>query len=381
MELTKKQARRLILLHHNLLQGKTLKGKKGIMEFIKKMGCIQFDPLNIIAMNPHLVLQSRIKNYQDSLLTDLLYKDRLLLDGWDKNMAIFPKEDRPYLSRFFHSDVHNNSLTQVVTPYLNTIREFIEEFGPVTSKDIKINEKIDWYWAPTSLPRAALDQLFYTGELIVYKKEGSRKFYDFAYKHIPDIHNQPDPNPKEEDYHEWAILRRIRSYGLLWDKRSDAFLGIRNLNQNKRKATFKRLLAKSKVKKCSVEGIDYDFYIPTELLELLNDHKRYKKRMKFIAPLDNLMWDRKLIEALFNFNYKWEVYTPEKDRKYGYYVLPILFGDEFIGRIEPVYQKKSKTLIIKNIWLEKDSPQIQKQLEITLNEFMNFLGAETLEYK
>ncbi|MDA3937914.1 MAG: winged helix DNA-binding domain-containing protein [Spirochaetia bacterium] len=96
MTITKKEARKIILLHQNLLPGRKLKGKQDIFNFIQKVGCIQFDPLDVIAMNPHLVLQSRIGKYSPNMLNELLYKDRLLLDGWDKNMSIYPIDEWKY---------------------------------------------------------------------------------------------------------------------------------------------------------------------------------------------------------------------------------------------------------------------------------------------
>lgn len=380
MILTKKQARRIILCHLNLLQGKTLKGKDGIMSYIKKVGCLQFDPLNIIAMNPHLVLQSRIQDYKPELLWDLLYKDRKLMDGWDKNMAIYPIEDRPYFKRYYDSAIETHTWRDKdIVDHIPLIRKEIEQVGPVTSKDLSVNHKVDWSWAPTSASRAVLDLMFFTGELIIYNKLGSRKVYDFSKNHLIEaLLNQEDPNPSEEDYFKWGVLRRINSIGLMWDKGSEAWLGIRKMKSKDRQAAFLSLYQDGILEKFEVEDLPYSFYMDKTYLPLLDDiNKKYHKKVSFIAALDNFIWDRKLIEALFDFNYKWEVYTPEKERQYGYYVLPVLFGDEFIGRIEPVFDKKSKTLLIKGLWLTK---QPDKPFKKALTEFMNFLGATQLTY-
>ncbi len=100
-----------------------------------------------------------------------------------------------------------------------------------------------------------------------------------------------------------------------------------------------------------------------------------KERCEFIAPLDNMLWDRKLIKELFDFDYKWEIYTPLAQRKYGHYVLPILHGDKFIGRIEMVNDKKSKCLIVKNIWFEDGVRQTRKlktDMDKCINKFAKF---------
>ena len=97
---------------------------------------------------------------------------------------------------------------------------------------------------------------------------------------------------------------------------------------------------------------------------------KLKKRVEFLAPLDNLIWDRELIKELFDFNYKWEIYTPVKDRKFGYYVLPVLYGEDFAGRIEIVRNKKNDSYIIKNIWFEKEGlSQLKPLIKNKLDEF------------
>jgi len=377
MILTKEQARKLILKHLNLYSN-PLKGKDGIMDYVKKVGCIQFDPLNIIAMNPHLVLQSRIDNYKPKLLNELLYKDRLLMDGWDKNMAIYPVEERPYFKRYYDQAIERHTWRdKSIIDYIPEARKALEN-GPVTSKELKLHHKIDWSWAPTSVSRAVLDLMFFTGELIVYDKQISRKSYDFTRNHLSEaIIHAPDPNPSEEDYFKWGIYRRIRASGLLWNKASEAFLGIKGLKSKSRQEAFKALHHEGLIEKIHVEGIDYDFYIAKEDMHLLEDKKRYVRRVSFIAPLDNFIWDRNLIEALFGFHYRWEVYTPEKDRQYGYYVLPVLYGDKFIGRIEPVFEKKTRNLHIRALWLDHYPDKAFKKAII---KFKKFLGAESISY-
>lgn len=379
MNLTKKDARRLILIHLDLLGAKKLKNKSDIMSYIKKVGCIQFDPLSIIAMNPHLLLQSRIKSYKSDMLNQLLYKERLLMDGWDKNMAIYPVEDRPYFSRYYNSALETHTWrAKDILSYMPSVREALKH-GPITSKDLKIEEKIDWSWAPTSIARAVLELMFFSGELMVYDKLGSRKSYDYTSNYIDDsILSSKDPNESADEYFKWGVLRRINATGILWNKASEAFLGIKGLKSASRNKAFMDLYEDNLIEKLYVDGIDYDFYIDKSNLHLLeNLNKKYSKRVSFIAPLDNLLWDRKLIKELFDFEYKWEVYTPEKERKYGYYVLPVLYGDEFIGRIEPVFEKKTNTLHIRALWLDKYP---EKAFKKAIDEFADFLGADSITY-
>lgn len=109
----------------------------------------------------------------------------------------------------------------------------------------------------------------------------------------------------------------------------------------------------------SIYEKQHALYIATENLALLqttiNNDVIKSSYAKILAPLDNILWDRKLIAELFGFEYKWEVYTPIAERKYGYYVLPMLCDHKFIGRIEMETDKKSKTLIVKKFWAEDET--------------------------
>jgi uncharacterized protein YcaQ len=97
--LSKPDARRFLLAHQHLWPPRRLEDKAGIMDYIRHVGCIQFDPINAVGRNPDLVLQSRVANYHPALLEDLLYTDRQLIDGWDKVASIYSTADWPYFAR------------------------------------------------------------------------------------------------------------------------------------------------------------------------------------------------------------------------------------------------------------------------------------------
>ena len=175
--LTKIQARRLILSYQGLRPQATLSGKEGILEYISRVGCIQFDPLNIVGHNHELVLQSRIRDFRSNLLQELLYQDRNLLDGWDKNMSIYPVEDWPFFERRRRVCLdHYMKRSEEVTKALPLVRKTIENRGPISSKDLGLNQSIGWSWAPTRLARAVLESMYFWGELVVHHRVGTRKY-------------------------------------------------------------------------------------------------------------------------------------------------------------------------------------------------------------
>lgn len=355
---TKRQACRFLLLKQGLLGDYRFEGKQGIMEFIRQAGCIQFDPVDVCGKNAELVLQSRIKRFSKEMLSDLLYQDRVLVDYFDKNLAIFPVDDWPYFERYREQHRQWERSHEAVRGAGSQVRKHITAHGPVCSGDLDMPDKVDWYWSRTKLSRAVLEHMYFTGELAVHHKIGSIKYYDLIENCIPrTILSAPEPYPDEHDHQTWRVLRRIGSVGLLWNRASDAWLNIGGLKSAERSAAFTRLLREQKIEAVHVEGIKDELYMQVEDIPLARqcvDQNSWKKRCEFIAPLDNLMWDRKLIQALFGFDYKWEIYTPADKRRFGHYVLPVIYGDRFIARIEASADTKTHTLLVKNIWFEPD---------------------------
>ncbi|MCT4543638.1 MAG: winged helix DNA-binding domain-containing protein [Vallitalea sp.] len=378
--ITKKQARRFILLKQGLYGEKKFIDKNGIYEFVKQAGCIQFDPIDVCGKNHELVLQSRISGFKVRFLYELLYKDRLLMDWFDKNMSICLVEDWPYFSHERELAKKSSRSKADVDKVAESVLDYIKEKGPVCSADLEYNNKVDWSWAPTSLSRAVLDTLYYRGNLVISHKKNTRKYYDLASRYInKKLLNDLNPNRTNEEIYQWHILRRIGSVGMLHNNASYAFIGIDGMKSKERNNAFETLLSCGLIKEIIVDGIKKPFYYKTVdnhiLQKVINDEKK-SERIEFIAPLDNVLWDRKLIEEIFGFSYKWEIYTPIKNRKYGYYVLPILKDDTFIGRIELVRNKIQKCFDIVNIWWENpkyDTEENYKKTQIHLKHFSDMM--------
>ena len=173
--------------------------------------------------------------------------------------------------------------------------------------------------------------------------------------------------------------------GLLWDKNSTAYLGL-YLNAETRKKILSDLLSSGKIIAVMVEDIKQPFYYLSSDDELMQKVKSgsadLKPRMAFVAPLDPLFWDKSLIQALWDFQYTWEIYTPAAKRKYAYYTLPVLYGERFVGRIYVVPDKDRSVLMVKGLWWEPGVRQTKKlgaALEKTLNTFSKFNGCNDFE--
>jgi len=388
MLLTNKQARQFLLRRHGLTGEHIFNGKEGVMTFIKRSGCLQYDPVDLCGRNADIALHSRVSGYTQELLEELLYKERRLIDYFDKNLSIFPVEDFPVFVSEKPSggyaeayDARGGEAVQQIKP---RIRQLIAERGYISAKDVDVDEKIVWHWGTlTSLPRAALESMYFRGELVIHHKTGTNKSYAFTKDLLPaKVLNAALPFKTVEERQAWLVKRRIGAVGMLWNRSSDAFLGSR-LKPAQRAAAFNKLLAEGEIFEVSVKDIKEPFYVRederAELEEVLSGAE-YRARPEFIAPLDNLLWDRRLIGALFGFEYKWEIYTPQAKRKYGPYTLPFLYGDNFAGRVD--ITRRGRAILINKVWTE-NGKSLTGKIKTAFNDcakrFAEFNGCERIE--
>lgn len=383
LTVSKNQARQFILLKQGLLGDYRFIRKDGAYQFVRQAGCIQFDPVDVCGRNAELTLQSRVKGFRRKMLNDLLYRDRLLVDYSDKELSIWPREDWPFFSGYRERSVAHGRQFPGIPELEEQAIAYIRKHGPVSSDTLPIEGTVFWHssmhwsghWEKESLAaRSVLEQLYTDGVLLIHHKTGSRKYYDLADKYFPsDLLRAPNPCRDEEAFTDWRICRRIGAVGLLWNRNSTAWLGI-SMTTEQRNASFDRLEKNGSISAVQVEGIRFPLYMLREDLPLLESvtagQADTRSRLEFLAPLDPMLWDRKLIEAVWGFQYSWEIYTPAVKRKYGYYVLPMICGDRFVGRIEPKADRKNNTFTVQNIWLEpgvrrtkKLSGQIDKAVQ------------------
>jgi len=389
LTITELQARQFLLAHQRLLPPRALKDKEGTLHFLRHIGCIQYDPVNVISRNPDLVLQARVADYRLSILDELLYQDRLLKDGWDKQAAIFPVEDWPVFQRrrmriqqYYHDENHP---ALKVAP---EIMELIRQEGPKSSLDLSHNTRIMGPWGvETKIGRTALEILDGIGEAGIHHRVNSRRIFDLNERLLPPaVFSAPDPNTTLEAYHDWHVLRRVGSLGLANPSNSEYWMGIVGMKSQARQNAIRRLIETGELISVAVEELPgRNFFMRSADLgtfQSLQSLSLQDKHAVFLPPLDNLLWDRELLRMIFHFDYVWEVYKKPHQRKYGYYTLPVLYGDRFIARFESTLDRKKRSLILKNWWWEEGfHPDMSaaRALNICMREFRLFLGAETLE--
>ncbi|MFN2145368.1 MAG: winged helix-turn-helix domain-containing protein [Anaerolineales bacterium] len=386
--ISKKTAQRFLLDHHFLLPPRQMEINEILPKIFDRLGCIQFDTINVVGRNADLVLQSRVKGYTSAILEKLLYEDRTLIDGWDKMASIYPTSDWPYFNRRRQAMRHHTrNRSEDAAKAAPEILEAVKQNGPLSSIDIKDDRKTDWWWAPTSISRAAMEALFHTGDLGIDHRVNTRRVFDLIERLVPaDILTAPDPHQSDEDYRAWHYHRRLGSMGIGSIKSGEYWYGIHDgYKVPERKKGLNTLISDGRITSITIEGITgQNFYIRTEdyqRIENIPDGDLKTYRAAFIAPLDNLIWNRSLINDLFNFSYTWEVYKPQKDRQYGYYVLPVLYQDRFIARVDMKLDSKTNILHLIDWWWEEGierTPEMESAISEAFADFLRYLQGDKI---
>ncbi len=406
ISLTRAEARRFLLVHHHLWPPRQLRGKSGIVDFIGQVGCIQFDPINVVGRNPDLVLQSRVAGYRPEMLEELLYTERALLDGWDKVSSIHAAADWPFFARHRAAmrERHGSPSGQplVIPPtVVNQIRErggpfnppmavapmvldAIHERGPLSSIDLTFEDEFDWSGGQeTRLVRASLEVLYAMGRLGVHHRVGTRRVFDLIDRLLPaGLLAAPDPNETDDEYRDWHVRRRAGGVGLANPSASELWLGISGVKTRERRAALTRLTERGEVMPVTVEELPRrTFFMRTSDLPSLDEARcsiGSCPRAAIIGGLDNLMWDRDLLRWVFGFDFAWEVYKPAAKRTYGFYVLPVLYGDRMVARFEPAFDSNTRTLTINRWWWEEGiEPDgvMEGELVECFDQFARYLSA------
>ena len=375
MKISKDEARSFLVEYQNLTTDQALYGVEGVLEFFKKVGCIQYDPLNIIGRNPDLVLQSRVMDYKPEMLEQLLYKDRLLIDGWDKMMSIYSSDDWTHFQRIREQkgieaiSILQHRKSEEAMQYIDEVLDILAKKGPMEPRQIQLGSAGSSRWGHRNLSSAALDYLYHVGKVGVFTKKNVNKVYDLIENLLPDdTLNQPDPFISEYEFMKWYVFRRLGSVGMLWNKNGGGWLATLMPNSKTRQKILDDYITDGSVQSHEIEGLSERFYVRTIDMPVFDLKSSAKSEsIRFIAPLDNILWERSMLSKIFDFDYTWEVYVPEAKRKYGYYVIPVLHGNRFIARFEP--EKSKPHIKIKNWWWEKDVTVSNDLIDRVIQEF------------
>ena len=364
---------------------------ESVLDVVQRLGSLQFDPLEVPgARNHDLVLHARIANYDRAWCESWLYgPDRRLIEVYNKSLNMVPLDELPhYRISWQRARSSSDGMLTEQADVAAAILERLRADGPLsTAAFSEHGHVVDWWWAPTRASRAVMEALFVTGQIGISRREGNRRYYDLIERILPPgLLQLQEP---EEDAMTHRLLSRYRATGMTRPIGTQTEVMYSAGSQKERVERTARLVADGTLMPIDVEGLKGPQYILAAEEAILEDagdpNSILPSGVSFLAPLDPLVWDRRLLRTLWDFDYLWEVYVPEAKRRWGYYVLPILFGDRFIGRIEPRLDRKAKTLNILGIWFEKgfaplDDPRFIGALREAIDAYRSFVGADRVTW-
>jgi uncharacterized protein YcaQ len=361
-----KQARRITLNAQLLGSGAKLpKGKEGVAQTIEKLGYVQIDTIAVIERAHHHTLWSRRADYAPEMLHELQTKDRRVFEYWGHAMSYLPMSDyRFFLPKMRNFENPKSNWAKIGLEkcgyLMKPVLERIRKEGPLSSKDFKPPPGTIrgnwWDWKPAKI---ALEMLFWKGDLMITERRNFQKVYDLTERVLPGHVNASIPC--DDEMGQFLVRRALSANGMLQEKEISKFLqpsagrdaDIQVANSDVIKISLNNLMDAGEVIPIKIAGEnDDDYYALSETLNKSTKPGRKKPRVAILCPFDNLLIQRQRIKNLFGFNYSLECYVPASKRKFGYFTLSILWGENFVGRLDSKADRKKKTLIIHKLAFE-----------------------------
>ena len=369
-----------------------------ILRVTRDLGCLQLDPISTVAPSHLIVLWSRLGNFDTTDLDNLLWRDKKLFEYWAHQASIVLMEDYPlyYSLMRRHPDVlvrPGSIWRQRIDKFLNAntkLRDHIlselRKKGPLLSRQFedKTRAKRSFGWSSWGDVSRMMFHLFLRGEVMVVGRQGKQKLYGLSENFLPPWVSKKELSSEEVEC--LSAQRSLRALGIA-NTSEISWHFFRNRYPNL-KATIKQLVADEMIIPVDItdgpveKGERYIHSDDVERLEEIESGE-WQPRVSLLSPFDNLYCDRARTKLLFDFDYTIEIYTPPSKRKFGYYVLPILYGDKFIGRMDPLTDRKNGKLIIKAVHAEPHAPKdkdISREIRDSVEQLSEFLGAKEVVY-
>lgn len=380
-------ARRIFLDRHALTETPTgPAGPAEIQALIEKLGFVQVDSVQTVARAHHMILWSRKQRYRPATLARLIERDRSLFENWTHDAAIIPSQFFPYWNEKFQREHEHiakrwsQSRGEGFLGECETILSRIAETGPVTTSEAGNGSPGSsggwWEWHPT---KTALEYLWRSGKLAITKREAFRKVYDLSERVIPEPHRQ---TISQEEALNWACHAALDRLGFATHGEIAAFWAL--VSPDKAREWCRAELAAGRLIEGVIEGADgrgFKTYARPGIDRDIPDVPA--KRVRILSPFDPALRDRKRAEKLFGFRYRIEIFVPEPKRQYGYYVFPVMEGDELIGRIDVKANRDKDRLSVRAFWPETKT-RISKsrlaRLEAELARLARFVSYSDVEF-
>ena len=395
--ISRQTLRRFILGRQGLWPGHRWSGAQGLAEAIRACEAVQMDPLNVVARSHDMTLWSRVADYQPTLLASALYERREFFD-YGGGLFIYPMSELPYWRISMRRAGQKPRWASFAADHpalLDEMRAELRSRGPLGNRDFTGRTRVHDNYRGGKDSSLALYYLWLTGEVMISHRQGFERVYDLRERVAPMNYDSVAP----EDEAEAFFARKATAfYGLLSERRwGDALWGFleRRIDRAEARRWLDTLTEQGVIAPVRVEGLPGHWYALADDLPLLHALEAgeippawrpldttTETEAVLLAPLD-IVSARGRASWLFDFDYIWEVYKPAAARRWGYYALPILYGERLVARLDPRFDRATQTLRINGFWREADAgadtSAFAEALARGLTRFARFLGARRLD--
>ncbi len=374
MNLNAGQTRRLILDSQMLFDRReTSTGKHRTTSIIEKLGYIQIDTISVVQRAHHHTLWTRYSGYHPDMLHQLQAVDRKIFEYWGHAASYLPMRDYRYYTYRMNNfcdpkDKWAKDRLKKCGHLMDGILSRIRKEGPLGSRDFKSNPETKrgqwWDWKPS---KTALELLFWRGDLMVTRRDNFQRIYDLTERVLPDCTDTS--MPQKDELGQFLVRRALKAYGIA--TMNDIVKHIHAAGRKVIESAAESMLEEEEVISVSVEG-NHGYYALPGLLENVPQDSGNLRNVHILSPFDNFTIQRDRMNRFFDFDYALECYTPRAKRRYGYFVLPVLWGTEFVGRMDSRADRKKEILTVHSLRFENGFDEWEEFLPIFAGKLADF---------
>ncbi|MEA2453037.1 MAG: uncharacterized protein QOG04_1747 [Actinomycetota bacterium] len=358
-----------------------------------EIGCLQIDPIRVVEQPQYLIPWSRVGHYKQAQLDKAIYEDKTLFHFWAHAASLVPTMDYPLhqvmMRRYpaMYWSVGYKRLMDFLEANKALKRHVLSELrkrGPMKTSDFTDLSVLDFKssgWNTDRNVDRMLDYLWTKGKIMIVGRAGQQRVWDLAERWFPEWTPRDSMTYKQQT--RASIERSVKAMGIAMKKH--IWYYFTRWRYDDLPNTLKAMERKGTLIPVTVPGVRGAWHMHPDDLDLLESLRAgdWDPRTTLLSPFDPLIADRSRIKLMWDFDFGIEIYVPKEKRKYGYYVLPILMGDQLIGRIDPAMDRKTGVLTINAVYAEPTAPKDKltgKAVAQTIEDLARFLGATKITY-
>ncbi len=358
-------------------------------ELVERLEAVQIDPVARVGRNQDLVIMARDARYRPHDLDQLLALGHIF-EYRANEASVLPMSDYPLFKGV------RERLQARLKPELDRHQELVSHVtarianeGPLPARAFVTEKKVLGYWdtekATTKATSHVLNLLFDAGLVMVAQRQGVTRFFDLPERTVPPevMARNQELSPEEAD--QQLFDKYLAAYRLISGQ--DNRLGWGGRPMAWRRGQLAARESRGALIRLVVEGVKAPYYVRQEDADRLRfwegQERGWDRPIRFLPPLDNLLWDRNRLVDLFQFHYRWEVYVPPQKRAFGAYAMPVLVGDRLVGRIDPELKRAESLLVVRNVAWESTvrlTPRLRRDIEASLQTWAERLGASAVHW-